>query len=100
MAKAMSPGEAAPCTQRFTSIPVIPAWRMTIRTFCSTQTSMNRPQVILTARLQPPVTWAKRLSSRASAPKLLTVGLEVMASASAPPMRLSRALDFRLAGRT
>ena len=43
------------------------------------------------------VTTAIRASSRASAPKPFTVGLEEMASASAPPMRESSATERRLA---
>ena len=39
---------------------------------------------------------AKRATSRSSAPKAFTAGLEVMASATEAPILASRALDFRL----
>ena len=43
---------------------------------------------------------AKRASSRLSAPNALTTGLQLTASASAPPRRLSHALERRVAGVT
>ncbi|CFP60294.1 Uncharacterised protein [Bordetella pertussis] len=46
------------------------------------------------------VTRASRASSRHSAPKALTTALQLTASASAPPMRVSQALPRRAAGAT
>ncbi|MNL66038.1 hypothetical protein D3C87_1904490 [compost metagenome] len=45
-------------------------------------------------------TRSSRASSRASAPKALTTALQLTASASAPPMRVSQALPRRAAGAT
>ncbi len=55
---------------------------------------------MIVATRQSRVTVAMRASSRASAPKPLTVGFDEIASDSAPPMRESRATDFRFAFRT
>ena len=100
MAKATSPGVAVPCAHAQTMDPVRPACRSTSSRFWPSQTSVKRFQVTITASRQAAVTLARRSASRRSAPKLLTVGLEVTASARAPPMRESRALDRRLLGRT
>ncbi len=61
---------------------------------------MKRSQVIRAAVRQAFITPAKRASSRASAPKVFTVGLDEMASARAAPIWESRALERRFAGRT
>jgi hypothetical protein len=61
---------------------------------------MNRVQVVSVSRRQSAVTPLIRSSSRCSAPNAFTVGLEDSESDSAPPIRLSRATDFRFAGRT
>ena len=58
-----------------------------------TQVRRVRPRHLAT-------TLAKRASSRASAPNALTTGLQLTASASAPPSLVSQALPRRAAGAT
>ncbi len=100
MAKATSPALALPSDHILTSRPVSPACSSTSIRFWISQTLMNRSQVTRAALRQACMTPANRASSRASAPKALTVGLDEMASASEAPMCESRALERRLAGRT
>ncbi len=100
MAKATSPASAFPFDHIQTRRPVRPPCSTTKSRFWTTATLMKRVQVITAARRQAFITPAKRASSRASAPKAFTVGLEEMASASAAPIWESRALERRLAGRT
>ncbi len=59
-----------------------------------------RIQVRRVRRRHLSTTRPSRPSSRVSAPKALTTGLQLMASASAPPMRVSQALPSRAAGAT
>ncbi len=99
MAKATSPGVARPWSQALTSSPVSPACRVKTNRFWPMPTMLKRSQVRFTATRQASTVRAKRTSSRASAPKPLTTGLAPMASAREAPIRESRALETRFAGR-
>ncbi|MNQ23429.1 hypothetical protein D3C85_365930 [compost metagenome] len=59
-----------------------------------------RTQVRRVRRRHLSITRSSRASSRVSAPKALTTALQLTASASAPPMRVSQALPSRAAGAT
>ncbi len=76
-----------------------PACRIRVRTFRVVPVSTDRFQLLVAARRQARAVLAKRAASRRSAPKALTVALEVMASASTAPISESMAADLRLAGR-
>ena len=99
IAKAMSPALAWPRDHRRTSRPVIPACNTTSMMLWISQRSVNRFQVFIVACSHISVTPAMRSSSRASAPNALTVALDEMESAMAPPIRESSATDFRFNGR-
>jgi len=99
IAKATSPALASPRAHNRINRPVSPACSTVRMMLCSSQMLVNRVQVLLAARRHSSVTPPMRASSRASAPKLFTVGFEAIESDRAPPMRLSSATDRRLAGR-
>ena len=57
-------------------------------------------QVRLVRDAHLPSVWFSRTSSRASAPKAFTTALQVMASASTPPTRVSQRFESCEAGAT
>ena len=98
-AKARSPAVARPSDHSRTSRPVSPACSTTSSMLWISHRSVNRFQVRMVATRHSSVTPPMRASSRGSAPKVFTVALDEMESASAPPIRESSATDFRFAGR-
>ncbi|MNT74049.1 hypothetical protein D3C72_2128230 [compost metagenome] len=78
----------------------MPACIDTIMKPCRVPLSVPRFQVRRVRLSHLDMTWRMRLSSRVSAPKALTTLLQLTASASAPPRRVSQALARLAAGAT